>query len=543
MSNEYAVVDLFAGPGGLAEGFSSVRTDDGKRPFRIALSVEKDVAAHTTLLLRSFLRQFDELPPEYYRFLNGEAPEPDWRSSYPGQWAAAEREALLLELGHEDTAEVLNPRLDEIANAYQGNVILIGGPPCQAYSLAGRARNRGVKGYVAEEDRRHYLYQEYIDILGRLRPAAFVMENVKGMISSSLNGDKVFERVLEDLSAPNGRKDEYQLVPLSTQPTRQLRTSGIRPSTNEFVIRTEDFGLPQMRHRVIVVGIRHDVARRINEARLATGLLRDTDEARSSVRHVLGGMPKLRSGLSRAKDSEAAWREEVSDAMADVVEMVSALPNEVAEALCEPAIDYKRRFNSDEAILPRSGDRPVGIGADCPNELRSWILDAELKALANNETRSHMPSDFARYFFTALYGEVFGASPKMRHFPPGLAPDHRSWTIGSFPDRFRVQLWDQPSTTVTSHISKDGHYYIHPDPLQCRSLTVREAARLQTFPDNYLFRGNRTQQYVQVGNAVPPFLAKKLAQSVLKTLESGSQHKGTDLQHHERATAGLMVPA
>ena len=153
------------------------------------------------------------------------------------------------------------------------------------------------------------------------------------------------------------------------------------------------------------------------------------------------------------------------------------------------------------------------------DELLRWLERPELRAIAQHETRGHMVSDLGRYLFAAVFGTVRGYSPKAADFPLALSPDHRNWHTGVFNDRFRVQLADEASTTVTSHISKDGHYFIHPDPLQCRSLTVREAARLQTFPDDYVFLGNRTQQYVQVGNAVPPFLARQIAQLVLASVE------------------------
>ena len=129
-----------------------------------------------------------------------------------------------------------------------------------------------------------------------------------------------------------------------------------------------------------------------------------------------------------------------------------------------------------------------------------------------------MPEDLLRYFYAACYATVHGKAAKLRDFPARLLPKHKNVSLalkgGYFQDRFRVQLATQPSTTITSHIAKDGHHFIHPDPAQCRSLTPREAARLQSFPDNYFFCGPRTAQYRQIGNAVPPLLARGIADVV-----------------------------
>ena len=142
-----------------------------------------------------------------------------------------------------------------------------------------------------------------------------------------------------------------------------------------------------------------------------------------------------------------------------------------------------------------------------------------------------MDSDLHRYLYASTFSKVHCKSPVLRQFPSELLPDHENVEHalehgGYFSDRFRVQLEHQPGSTVTSHISKDGHYYIHPDPCQCRSLTVREAARIQTFPDNYFFAGSQTSQYSQVGNAVPPLLAQQIAAVVFDVLEKAGLANG-----------------
>ncbi len=515
----YSVVDIFAGPGGLAEGFSSVAANDGGRAFHISLSIEKEATAHSTLRLRSFLRQFgDTFPDEYYNFINNGGDEPDWDCLYPEQWAAAIEEAWRFELGAEDPEKRLNERLDAIRANSNGHTVLIGGPPCQAYSLVGRARNLGVKDYKAEKDEKHFLYKEYIRILDRLQPAAFVMENVKGMLSSSIDGEnRIFDQVLRDLRGERPGATAYRLIALDPRSRRQLDLTPFEPRASDFIVRAEDFGVPQARHRVIVVGLRADRASDLPPSSLAELMVHHNLKA--TVGHVLDGMPKLRSGLSRGPDGKSEWKQTVEIAMSFVSEIETSLADKEQEEFAELAANCLRAFKGLNDVPGREA-RGFGIGDDCPVDLINWLVDPRLETLPNHTTRGHMASDLARYFFAAVFAKVVGRSPKAADYPDELAPEHANWATGKFADRFRVQLSGGPSTTVTSHISKDGHYFIHPDPLQCRSLSVREAARLQTFPDNYFFKGNRTQQYVQVGNAVPPLLARWIGDALWTILNA-----------------------
>ena len=509
MSHVYHVIDLFAGPGGLAEGFCACRDDNGERRFRIALSVEKEASAHRTLQLRAFLRQFDNgFPDEYYDWINKGGEQPDWSSLYPEQWFAARNEAQCLELGTDAARNALEQRLSELKELAGDRTIVIGGPPCQAYSLAGRSRNKGKEDYKPEDDLRHFLYEEYIRILDEVNPAAFVMENVKGLVSSSVNGQRVADQILKDLASA-GSGSGYILLPM-TQPQGRLDGT-TSPVMRDFIMRAEDHGVPQARHRIIILGVRKDLATAELSQQLSLA-----EFPPASVKHVLRGMPILRSGISRSPDSWETW----SVLVADALERISKVSRKSDPVLARKSLNRLDSFLTKNRILDRDDRGPSALPASCPEDLSSWLQDTRIDCLPNHDTRSHMATDLFRYAFASVFALAHGRSPKSQDFPDDLAPNHQNWESGNFSDRFRVQLWSKPSTTVTSHISKDGHYFIHPDPLQCRSLTVREAARLQTFPDNYLFLGNRTQQYVQVGNAVPPFLARNIAGAVWNVLEA-----------------------
>lgn len=509
----FKIIDLFAGPGGLGEGFAAHKNGG---TFEIALSAEMEAGAHKTLTLRSFFRKIQgdqKALNAYYKFCESEgAQHPS--ELFKSAWADAAAEARQLTLGDPEHNKVLDGLLDR-ANLKEDETVLIGGPPCQAYSLVGRSRNMGKADYVAEEDHRHFLYKEYLRILHRSKPAVFVMENVKGILSSKVGGKLVFHDILRDLTDPGkalGKRTgaRYTIHSLVTCVTFAYGDDPEQIDANSFIIKAERFGIPQARHRVILLGVREDLG-------YDGQFLLDPTEV-LTVRDAIGDTPPLRSRLSK-DDTENGWRD-------IVVKQATALYKDAErQGLERLALELKTnaiQLGQNLEIGALRYEHPkVQTGR---TRFHQWVKDPNLKVWLNHETRSHMPSDLARYFYSAVFAQVNDKSPNghLDFSLKNLAPDHANWESGKFSDRFRVQRYEAPSTTVTSHIAKDGHYFIHPDPLQCRSLTVREAARLQTFPDNYFFQGNRTQQYHQVGNAVPSLLANKIAKIVVSILDGAS---------------------
>lgn len=475
-------------------------------------------SARDTLRLRAFYRLLKRRGgnalDSYYRFCNGDNAQP-YDDTNSDAWDESGNEARQLELGKPGDNEELDNRITMHNLGPDAPWVLIGGPPCQAYSLVGRARNRGKAEYRAEDDHRHFLYKEYLRIIQKYRPAVFVMENVKGILTAKVGGKKIFETILRDLSDPDeamgmpATGGGYRIHSLTSETKFSTKDLSRKIDVHDFVIKAEQYGIPQARHRVILIGVRDDIG---------LGIPAQIEAAdRVSVAAAIASLPRLRSRLSKEPDSSEAWGDVVASQFREMAREVKGM--EEHEQLRQVLEEASRNIA-----------RGLGTGSDrlaCRNEegsstLDAWYRDRRLSVWLNHSARGHMRADLRRYAFASAFARATGRSPKghANFFLEGLRPNHENWETGKFSDRFRVQLHDRPATTVTSHISKDGHYFIHPDPCQCRSLTVREAARLQTFPDNYFFKGNRTEQFHQVGNAVPPLLAKKIGEIVFALLQS-----------------------
>ena len=548
ISKQIPIIDIFAGPGGLGEGFSSLKNGHA---FNIRLSIEKEANEHQTLELRSFVRQFDKenLPEEYYDVMRqtNQKKRDDAKAKlfekFPDQYVNAQKEAWQCTLGEEGfPPELVSKRIKEALRGAK-EWVLIGGPPCQAYSLVGRSR-RQWKENLDSEDHRVHLYKEYLRIIADHHPAVFVMENVKGLLSSKLDGEKIFPKILSDLQSPGKvfrkrKAPQYRIYSLTTDPIGFDRLNRpIYKDARDFLIKAEEYGVPQKRHRVILLGIRADID-------IKPGTLTKVNPV--NLRDVIGDLPSLRSEINRSflrsekviheegeekvkryyqkeKDSNQLWQKLVSQFRSEIVSMNGFLPDSVPTEIPDYEIETGSEFVP--CVTP-SENNPLAI----------WYQDKKLKGVSNHQSRSHLVQDLKRYLFAAMYTMKYGKFPRMRDYAlygKELLPDHENAESGKFADRFRVQLPEDPATTVTSHISKDGHYFIHYDPAQCRSLTVREAARIQTFPDNYLLCGSRTAQYHQVGNAVPPYLANQIAKVVWGVFAKINIHRNKEGGDYER---------
>lgn len=504
------IIDLFAGPGGLGEGFASLKGHRRQSFFEIGLSIEKDAVAHRTLMLRAAFRRLRGTKDvkHYYSYMRGEIDDATFRAipAVASAFDHAAVEARCLELGKSDETSIDC----EIRAALKGQEtwVLIGGPPCQAYSLAGRSRRANDKEF--HKDEKHLLYREYLRIIQVHKPTIFVMENVKGLLSSKHSGDSIFEKIVADLSRP-AEGLEYEIRSF----TKKGHSDSLEPT--DYIIHSERNGIPQGRHRVILLGVRRGLS--IPPHRLLTPVSKLV-----TVKQTIDDLPRIRSKLSRG-DSLDAWRKAVQSAPSYVKGWRTENEHTMIETMRAFAA-AATSISTGGAFIPREYRRPKK-----PTELQQWLHDRNLGGVCQHEARGHMVSDLARYLFSASFAHLWGYSPQLDVFPPKLLPNHdnvyveRESEAIPFKDRFRVQCRNEPATTVVAHIAKDGHYFIHYDPSQCRSLTVREAARLQTFPDNYFFAGNRTEQYTQVGNAVPPLLAYKLAGIVRSLLNETSKRK------------------
>jgi len=448
---DYFVIDLFAGCGGLSEGFKQCG-------FKVISQIEMDEYACETLRTRQLYYLLKEKNRRYVydKYLRGEISKNNVLAKYSDIKKIIKKRIINSTLKTE-TIDIILQRVKESVffhNATNFHVLL-GGPPCQPYSIAGRSRDPQRMEY----DNRHYLYKFYLHILEELKPDFFVYENVPGLFSAKAKGKRIFMKILKDFSNLN---PSYEITP----PLEK-----VHDDPNSYILNSKNFFIPQKRKRLFLIGYKKTLKNKDVRIKQIFYLLQKKSEINErkgflTVDDAIGDLPALSPG--KGNDY---WYKEYS----------------------------KSKNLKSYQIKMRRGS----------------------PGILNHKARTHMESDIERYKFFIEHHKNGNGSATLNNLKrerPDLLPNHRH--LDKFIDRFKVQWWNQPSSTITAHIRKDGHYYIHPDIYQCRSFSVREAARCQSFPDNYFFEGPRTSQFKQVGNAVPPLLGKEIAKVIKKSLDS-----------------------
>jgi DNA (cytosine-5)-methyltransferase 1 len=399
-------IDLFAGAGGLSEGFI-------RQGFKPIAHVEMNKLACETLTTRVAYHYLKEkgLEHVYHQYLKGEIKKDEFLKKVP--------QHLLDSVINTEISDKTIPDIFSKINLQLKNKkvdVIIGGPPCQAYSIVGRARD---PKNMADDPRNH-LYKQYVKFLREYQPKMFVFENVPGMLSAK-NGE-YFEKIKNAI-----RKEGYAF--------------------DHKVLNAKDFGVLQDRKRVILIGWRADLNIKYPEFKIA-------EQKYKVLKDLFSDLPPLQNGAGTM----------------GVVKYKKQTTEYLTKAEIRNCID----FTTQHIARPNNEN------------------DLEIYRIAVQELQKGKRLNYATL--------------------PKRLIKHKNTT--SFTNRFQVVNGDGLSHTVVAHIAMDGHYYIHPDIKQNRSITVREAARIQSFPDDFFFEGGRTGAFKQIGNAVPPLMAEEIAKKI-----------------------------
>lgn len=408
------VIDLFAGCGGLSEGFFM------SGDYKELAHVEWELPMVKTLRNRLVHKWGHSESESKKRVIHFDIQKTN--ELINGNWS----EKSINLYGESNSKTISNYGMKGIIN--EDVDIIIGGPPCQAYSIAGRAQDPN----SMKDDYRNYLFESFVEVVKEFRPSIFMFENVPGMLSAAPGGLPVTTRVHEAF-----RKIGYK-VPNATE------MKGV-------VYSSDDFGVPQKRNRVILIGVREDMG--------------------FSYSDIYSEIKKRKIKTDKKK---------VKDALFDLPELYPLDKNirengrnfSHAQSQTNGVTDHYPRYHNK---------RDIRI-------FREWI---------NNEM-NYKSADEKLAFYNDLFGK------NSNHI------------------KYRNLEWDKPSPTVVAHLYKDGLMFIHPDKEQARSITIREAARLQSFPDDFEFEGTLGDKYKMIGNAVPPLMAKEIANALAIVLKDNN---------------------
>lgn len=408
---KYTVIDLFSGCGGLTEGFLKTNKFD----FLAHVEWEKPMVDTLRANLQKRWNESEES-------VNNKVVHFDIQlidELINGKWSNSSVE----QYGKTNGKIVQEKGLNGLVNERSVDVI-IGGPPCQAYSLAGRAQDPN----SMKDDYRNYLFESFVAIVKYYRPHVFVFENVPGMLSAKPGDKYVVERI----------KDAFFNIGYKIRDIKELKKS---------IYNASNFGVAQDRKRVILFGVPIDSNIQLED--FYTALDAECRDSIFTVHDVLASLPKFYPLKSAYKDG----RRNISHR---------------AETISSNVKYHEARYHNTRDIVA----------------FKQWVSHN----MNYNSTKEKL----------AFYEKISGR--KSNH------------------NKYRNLEWDKPSPTIVSHLYKDGLMFIHPDAEQARSITVKEAAILQSFPNDYIFLGSDAYKYKMIGNAVPVLMGEAIAQAVAKVL-------------------------